>query len=202
MACSSPVELVGTELTARETAASFTLTNQFARPVSMTDYRGKVVVLTFLYTNCPDICPVTTANIREAYDLLGDVVGEVAIVAVSVDPERDTTEEARAFSDRWQMTDRWDFLTGPRDDLEAIWKAYYVDPAPNSSSAEQDASDATPPAQRASGVEALRQDIVEQYLVTHSAPVYVIDRQGIVRVLHTLPFEPASLAQDVRLLID
>ena len=82
-ACSSPDTILGTELTARETATSFTLTNQLAQPVSLTDYRGKVVVLTFLYTSCPDICPVTTAKIREADDLLGDDAEEVAIVAVS-----------------------------------------------------------------------------------------------------------------------
>ena len=202
IACLSSVEFVGTELTARETATSFTLTNQFAQPVSLTDYRGKVVLLTFLYTNCPDICPVTTAKIRDAYDLLGDDAEDVAVVAVSVDPERDTAEEAHAFSDQWQMTGRWDFLTGPRDDLEPIWRAYYIDPSLDSSSGGDDASTATPPAGRTGGVAALRQDIAERYLVTHSSPVYLIDREGIVRVLHTPPFEPEALAQDVRALIN
>ena len=202
LACSSPEAILGTELTAGEIATSFTLTNQFAQPVSLTDYRGKVVVLTFLYTNCPDICPVTTAKIRDAYDLLGDDAVEVAVVAVSVDPERDTVEEALAFSDRWRMTDRWDFLTGPRDDLEAIWTAYYIDPSLDSSSGGDDASAATPLARRTGGVGGLGQDIAERYLVTHSSPVYLIDREGIVRVLHTLPFESAALAQDVRALVD
>ena len=202
LACSSTEAILGTELTARETATSFTLTNQFAQPVSMTDYRGKVVLLTFLYTNCPDICPVTTAKIHDAYVLLGDDVKDLAVVAVSVDPECDTPEEARAFSDQWQMTDRWDFLTGPRDDLETIWTAYYIDPSLDSSSGEADASAATSHTRPTGGVAAFRRDITERYLVTHSSPVYLIDREGIVRVLHTLPFEPEALAQDVRALLE
>ena len=202
LACSSPEAIRGTELTSREIATSFTLTNQFAQPVSLADYRGKVVLLTFLYTGCPDICPVTTANIRDAYDLLGDNTEDLAIVAVSVDPERDTPEEAHAFSDRWEMTDRWDFLTGLRDDLEPIWKAYYIDPSVDSHSDGDATSVATLQARPAGGAAALRQDINERYLVTHSSPVYLIDREGIVRVLHTLPFEPEALAQDVRVLMD
>ena len=201
LACSSSETILGTELTARETATSFTLTNQFQQPVSLTDFRGKVILLTFLYTNCPDICPVTTSNIRDAYDLLGDDTEDLAVVAVSVDPERDTPEEAHVFSDRWQMTDRWNFLTGPRDELEAIWTAYYIDPSLDSNPDEGAASAGTPP--RPTGeVAALSQDINERYLVTHSSPVYLIDREGIVRVLHTLPFEPEALAQDVRRLLN
>ena len=217
IACSSPETFRGTELTARAPATSFTLTNQFSRPVSLDDYRGKVVLLTFLYTNCPDICPLTTSNIREAYELLESDAEELAMVAVSVDPERDTVEEALAFSQHWRMTERWDFLTGQRAELERIWGAYYIDPSVDSSSDSHETS---------GGVGALGQDIVGQpvpaagsgqalskargelvepskgYLVSHSSPVYLVDRAGLMRVVHTLPFEPEALAHDIRLLID
>ncbi len=217
IACSSPETFRGTELTARAPAISFTLTNQFSRSVSLDDYRGKVVLLTFLYTSCPDICPLTTSNIREAYGLLESDAEELAMVVVSVDPEGDTVEEALAFSRRWQMTKRWDFLTGRRAELERIWRAYYIDPSVDSSSASPEIPTAAAQRPRTGGV-ALRQDTLGQpaplagsgqalssskgYLVSHSSPVYLVDRAGLMRVVHTLPFEPAALAHDIRLLID
>ena len=204
IACSSPETFRGTELTAREPATSFTLTNQFSRSVSLDDYRGKVVLLTFLYTSCPDICPLTTSNIREAYELLESDAEELAMVAISVDPERDTVEEALAFSRRWQMTKRWDFLTGRRAELERIWRAYYIDPSVDSSSASPATSTATGQTGRTAGVATLRQDSLglpapsagsgqalsssKGYLVSHSSPVYLVDRAGLMRVVHTLPF--------------
>ena len=218
IACSSPETFRGTELTARAPATSFTLTNQFSRSVSLDDYRGKVVLLTFLYTNCPDICPLTTSNIREAYELLESDVEELAMIAVSVDPERDTVEETLAFSEHWQMTERWDFLTGQRAELERIWRAYYLDPSVNSSSDSHETSTAAPQRGRTGGVGALGQvslgqptlskargELVEpskDYLVSHSSPVYLVDRAGLMRVVHTLPFDPNALAHDIRLLID
>ena len=218
IACSSPETFRGTELTARAPATSFTLTNQFSRSVSLDDYRGKVVLLTFLYTNCPDICPLTTSNIREAYELLGSDAQELAMVAVSVDPERDTVEEALAFSQHWQMTDRWDFLTGQRAELERIWRAYYIDPSVDGSSDSHETSAAPAQLRGTGGVGALGQDTLGQpapsagsgqalssskgYLVSHSSPVYLLDRAGLMRVVHTLPFEPSALAHDIRLLIN
>ena len=218
VACSSPETFRGTELTARLPATSFTLTNQFSRSVSLEDYRGKVVLVTFLYTNCPDVCPLTTSNIREAYELLGSDAQELAIVAVSVDPERDTVEEALAFSRHWQMSDRWDFLTGQRAELERIWRAYYIDPSVDSSSDSHETPTTSAQPRRTGGVGALGQDIVGRpvpsagsgqalssskgYLVSHSSPVYLVDHAGLMRVVHTLPFEPNALAHDIRLLID
>ena len=225
IACSSPETFRGTELTARAPATPFTLTNQFSRSVSLDDYRGKVVLLTFLYTNCPDICPLTTSNIREAYDLLESDAEELAMVAVSVDPERDTVEEALDFSQHWQMTDRWDFLTGQRAELERIWRAYYIDPSVDSGSDSHQTSAASDQRDGTGAVGALGQAILGQpalseilaldvsdsdssqssskgYLVSHSSPVYLVDRAGLMRVVHTLPFEPSALAHDIRLLID
>lgn len=235
IACSSPEAFRGTELTARLPATSFTLTNQFSRSISLEDYRGKVVLVTFLYTSCPDICPLTTSNIREAYELLGSDAQELAIVAVSVDPERDTVEEALAFSRHWQMTDRWDFLTGQRAELERIWRAYYIDPSVDTSSDPHETSTASAQQPRTGGAGALGQDTLGQpvpsdiptldvpdspdssgsserddssdnssngYLVSHSSPVYLVDRAGLMRVVHTLPFEPNALAHDIRLLVD
>ncbi len=267
IACSSPETFRGTELKARAPATSFTLTNQFSRSVSLDDYRGKVVLLTFLYTSCPDICPLTTSNIREAHELLGSDAKELAMVAVSVDPERDTVEDALDFSQHWQMADRWDFLTGRRAELERIWRAYYIDPSVDGGSDSHETPTATAQGSRTDGVGTLPQNILAQpplsdvltsdvsdspdslgpserddssessskepalskargepspraqrriaepskepalspskgYLVSHSSPVYLVDRAGLMRVVHTLPFDPNALAHDIRLLID
>ena len=112
LGCSGPESFEGTELSSKAPAASFRLQNQFDLPVSLSDHTGKVVLLTFLYTNCPDICPIVAVNLRDVHRVLGDDAGDVALVAVSVDPERDSVQAAYAYSEKWQMTHRWDFLVG------------------------------------------------------------------------------------------
>ena len=200
-ACSSPDSFHGTVLTSESPAAPFELRNQFGEPVSLEDRRGRTVVLTFLYTNCPDICPLTTSLIRDAYEMLGDDAEDVAILAVSVDPERDTEQAALEFSERWRMTRNWDFLVGRRERLSEIWKAYFVAAFADQTSQATHASDTGDGSGQSSG-RGLSRTIEQAYLVSHSAPVYLIDRDGIMRVLFTLPFEAESLAHDIRLLLE
>ena len=200
-AACGPAQFSGTLLTSESPAASFELRNQFGETVSMADRRGRVVVLTFLYTACPDICPLTAERLRVAYELLGEAAEDVSMLVVSVDPERDTEEAALAYSKKWGMERRWDYLVGDRDSLSATWRAYFV-----AASAEDGggAVPATRPEGEAgkSGVGGLREASEERYLVFHSGPVYLIDREGAMRVLFTLPFEAADLAHDVRLLLE
>ena len=92
--CASPEPFIGTELTSGDAAAPFELRNQLGDRVTLSDHAGKVVLLTFLYTNCPDVCPITTRLLRDAHELLGDDADDVSIVAISVDPERDSVEAA------------------------------------------------------------------------------------------------------------
>ena len=200
-AACGPTQFSGTLLTSESPAASFELRNQFGETVSMADRRGRVVVLTFLYTACPDICPLTAERLRAAYELLGEAAADVSMLVVSVDPERDTEEAALAYSKKWGMERRWDYLVGDRDSLSATWRAYFV------AASVEDGGGAVPatrPEGEAgkSGVEGLREAIDERYLVFHSGPVYLIDREGAMRVLFTLPFEAADLAHDVRLLLE
>ena len=205
---SSPVEFLGTELTSASPATPFELTDQFGQTARLSDYEGKVVLLTFLYTNCPDICPVVTSQLRDAHEMLGSVADEVVFVAISVDPERDSVEAARAFSESWEMTDNWVFLVGDEEELSPIWKAYYLDPAINSQSREaadgdhahtEDADTQTTHHDETSG---LGQDIESRYLVIHSTPVYLIDREGIMRVVSTPPLDIESLIHDIKLLVN
>ena len=200
MACSRPAQFEGTVLTAGDPATPFELTNQFGRDVTLSDYAGRVTVLAFLYTSCPDVCPIVTAQLRDARELLGDDAKEVAFAAISVDPRRDTVAEALAFSKKWRMTDGWDFLVGDEKTLSSIWKAYHLDPVVDD---HDEARDGQGEEQSQSvGVKGLREDIAGRFLVIHSAPVYIIDQQGRLRTLFTLPFEPEALVHDVRLLLD
>lgn len=196
-ACSQVDGFRGTELSAREPAIGFDLVDEHGRTATLSNYDGRVILLTFLYTSCPDVCPAITADLRETHGLLGDVADEVSIVAISVDPGRDTVESARHYSDRWEMTDRWDFLVGSEEELSRLWSAYYISTAVEDGSSggnERGGNDGS----SGGALDSLAQD---SYLVTHSAPVYLIDATGVRRALFTPPFEPEDLAHDVRLLL-
>jgi protein SCO1/2 len=104
----------------------FDLRDQNGRPASIREYRGRVVVLTFLYSTCQDTCPVTATTIRGALDELGH---DVPVLAVSVDPAHDTPDTAERFLVKQSMSaGRMRFLLGSRAQLEPIWKAYGIQP--------------------------------------------------------------------------
>jgi protein SCO1/2 len=104
----------------------FRLRDQDGRAVSLRDYRGRVVVLTFMYTTCRDTCPLTATQIRGALD---DLDRDVPALAVSVDPVNDTPERARRFLfKRGLARDRMRFLLGDRAQLQPVWKAYGIRP--------------------------------------------------------------------------
>ena len=204
MGCSSgagEVSFSGTVIEDRREAPNFRLTDYFGNSVSLDQYnQGRVVVLTFLYTYCPDICPIVAHHVKGVHERLGDDAEEVAIVVVSVDPERDTVERAREYSEAWGMTENWAYLVGSEDELSPVWESYYVVAA-----VDEEARVADVPEEwkvdRVRGVDALRRDIASRYTVTHQAPVYLIDKQGSVRVLHTLPIDPADVVADIRALL-
>ena len=195
-----PAEFRGTRLTAGESVPGFELTDQFGQAAESGDYRGRVVLLTFLYTHCPDVCPIVTGQLRKASEALQNEASEIALVAVSVDPERDTVEAALDYSDKWRMSERWEYLVGSRDELREVWAAFYVDPVEIDLDEEGSESQAAgePPT---GSVDALRQDLRQRYLVSHSAPVYLIDREGVMRVVFTPPLDVDAMVHDVRVLL-
>jgi protein SCO1 len=104
----------------------FRLRDQDGDPVSLSAFRGRVVVLTFMYTTCRDTCPLTATQIRGALD---DLKQPPPALAVSVDPVGDTPERAREFLFRRGLAhDRMRFLLGSRAQLQPIWKAYGIRP--------------------------------------------------------------------------
>jgi protein SCO1/2 len=107
----------------------FTLSDEAGKSISLRQYRGQVVVLTFMYSTCQDTCPVTATTIRGALDDLGH---DVPTLAVSVDPANDTRDSAEAFLVKRGLSGgRMHFLLGTRAQLAPIWHAYGIQPQGN-----------------------------------------------------------------------
>ena len=121
-------------------------------------------------------------------------------MVVSVDPDRDSVDAALAYSERWGMTDSWAYLTGGEDALRAVWDAYYIDPylhGPGRDGAAAGSGHSQAGQASGGGASALA---ARSGRIIHSAPIYLIDAEGVMRVAFTLPFETADLVNDARLL--
>ena len=197
----SEAEFNGTPLKSGDIAPSFALTNHAGRSISLESLKGHVVVLTFLYTNCPDVCPIVTSRLREVQTLLESDADDARFVAVSVDPDRDTIESAREYLDKWGLSANWQFLVGDRPELEEVWRDYYVDPAVSDHDP-LESGRAGPTPEPRGAIDALSAEITERYLVVHSTPVFLIDQQGNRRVVFTPPLEPEEVAADIKRLLD
>ena len=83
--------------------------------------KGKVVVISFMFTSCPDLCPLTTARLTQVEDKLGDAIGrDVFFISLSIDPENDTPEKLKAYAQAFGTGPGWTFVTGKPDALRAI----------------------------------------------------------------------------------
>jgi len=161
----------------------FTLTDQFGHSRSLSSLAGKPVALTFVYTNCPDVCPLISAHLHEAYQQLGKLGPQVGMVAVTVDPEHDDVNQVRTFSDKLGLTNEWFFLTGSRPQLQAVWASYGID-------AQQVRN------QMAASTQAASPETIE-----HSAPVFLIDKLGRVRAMLPVDVSADDIATDLRVLL-
>jgi protein SCO1/2 len=109
--------------------ADFTLRDQDGRPAALAAYRGRPVIVTFMYSTCKDTCPLMADQIRGALDQLGH---DVPTLAVSVDPAGDTPLDTKTFLARHGLTGRARFLRGTRAQLAPVWRAYGIRPQTNS----------------------------------------------------------------------
>ena len=191
----------GTALNEDAPAPDFVLTDQFGDSVRLSEMRGRAVALSFIFANCPDVCPIVTTQLKRLYDELGADADSVEFVFVSVDPERDDPRTAARYLERWGMADKWRYLTGDRAELEPIWKAYYIAPVIEDADAARTVSAASSPKPSGGAIDALRAGIAERYTVIHSAPVYLIDREGTRRAVFTPPLDASEMAGDVRALL-
>lgn len=174
VASCAPATLVGTDLGAGPAPELRLTDGMTAAPVGLSDLRGSVVVLTFLYTNCPDVCPLTAERFRIAQRELGDQADEVVFVAVSADPQRDTPEAVQAFSRAHGLERNWHYLIGSRAQLASVWQAYGIVATPDEG----------------------------RPTVTHTDGVFLIDRQGRERILLRTDRLDEALVSDLRLLLN
>ena len=117
----------GTELSSE--APDFQLTDQNGSTVNLSDFRGKVVVLTFMDTKCADTCPLTAAHFREAYrQLKQDEAKQVVFLGVNVNVNESDVSDVLETTHSWRLDEipSWHFLTGTHEVLEPIWKDYGV----------------------------------------------------------------------------
>lgn len=189
-ACGGGAELQGTDL-GKEPAPDFTLIDQRGQQVSLSQFRGKAIALTFIYTHCPDICPLTAQHFRQAFEQLPQKIQErVVLMAVTVDPARDTPPVLQDFSDRHGLGDNpnWYALTGDPSILEPLWASYYIDPGAMMTDDHDDHGDGT--------------HSTDGELFAHTDAVFLIDRDGNERVLLRSHTDPKVLAQNLKILAD
>jgi len=162
-------------LTPATPAPPLALRNYLGRPVNIDSYKGKALLVTFLYTNCPDICPLITSNLRVTLNLLGrKEASKVQVIAVSVDPRGDTPKAVAAFLARHEMTGRMQYLIGSAKELARAWKAWGV-------GSERDAN--------------------QPQFINHTGVIYGITASGKRLTLYDSSFEPSEIAHDVPLLV-
>ena len=111
------------------------LTNQNGKTVHFYDdlLKGKIVVLDLIYTNCQYACPLETARMAQVQRILGDRVGkDIFFYSISIDPDRDTPQQLKAYAEKFHAGPSWQFLTGKKEDIDLISKklGLYSDPDP------------------------------------------------------------------------
>jgi len=204
------VPLSGTVIEHPNPAPDFTLTDQDGRAFRMADTRGKVVVVTFIYTHCTDLCPFVTLKVRSARGLLGADADRAVFVAVTTDPRRDTQEVNAAYTRAAGLAGAWHFLTGPAAAVKAVWFDYGVgvdiQKAPDEGPGAQGTAEDAEPSQ---GLSADARDQARRmadafgggYEVAHSTPIWIIDREGRMRVAMDADCLPSEIAGNVRALM-
>jgi protein SCO1 len=135
---------------------------------------GRPYLVTFLFANCPDVCPLIGAQLRDTLERLGPAARAVAVVAVSVDPRGDTPEAVRAWLRRHREPAQFRYLIGGERTLEPVWRAWYAAP-----------------------------QIPGEPESAHTAVVWLVDARGrlVAKVGAGRAFDTAGLARDVRTLL-
>ena len=161
----------GEVLKPRLPAPETTLPNYTGQPVSLGSLRGKPLLVTFLYTHCPDVCPLIASNLGVALKELGPRAADrVNIVAISVDPKGDTPATVAKFLSDRDMRGKMDYLIGDANQLGPVWEAWNV------------------------GSEA---DATNPELIAHSALVYGVSSSGKLVTIYPANFKPSQIVHDL-----
>jgi cytochrome oxidase Cu insertion factor (SCO1/SenC/PrrC family)/thiol-disulfide isomerase/thioredoxin len=146
-------------------APGFTLTDQFGHRVSLSSYRGRVVILAFNDSECTTICPLTTQAMVEAKGLLGRAGADVALLGVNANPSATAVSDVRTYSRVHGMLHQWRFMTGSLSHLRAVWHSYHI------------------------------QSAIEGGQVDHTPALFVIDPHGRLRRLYLTQQSYAAVGQ-------
>ncbi len=153
----------------------FSLTDQKGEPFEFKTLRGKIVLLTFVYTTCPDVCPLVTVSMRSVQkDLSPKERESVYLLSVTTDPEIDKPEILKSYGERHKVDfTNWSLLTGDIQQLVLLWKAF--------------------------GIRVLRK---ARGLVSHTSLTALMDGKGIMRyVYHGTAPDPKIILEDLRTLL-
>ena len=153
-------------------APGFTLTDQFGQPVSLSSFRGKVVILAFNDAECTTICPLTTAALVDAKDMLGAAASQVQLLGIDANPKATEVEDVLSYSQLHGMLYQWQYLTGSLAQLQSVWKAYSV------------------------GV------TISQNQTDHEPAIFVINQQGRLAKLYLTQLAYSAVGQLGQLLAD
>jgi protein SCO1 len=162
--------LLGTPLD-KTPAPDFQLSDYAGQSFRLSDQKGKAVALTFLYTNCPDECPLIAERMRETATALGSDAAGVRFVAVSLDPERDTSAAIQQFLVAHHVDGLLTYLRGTRAELGPVWRIYFLSVLPGSSAG----------------------------VLAHQSRIVVIDRAGLERSNFGADVAAEALANDLRI---
>jgi cytochrome oxidase Cu insertion factor (SCO1/SenC/PrrC family) len=151
-------------------APGFRLVNQFGQPMSLSQFRGKVVILAFTDSQCTTVCPLTTASMLEARALLGAAGDQVQLLGINANPKATAVNDVMAYSRAHGMVNQWDFLTGSPAQLTATWQAYHIYAQ------------------------------IQAGQVDHTPALYVIDQRGRERKIYLTTMAYASIGQAAQIL--
>jgi protein SCO1 len=171
MAPEQPSTFKGSELSPPRKAPPIALHDTNGRSVTLAAERGRFVLVTFLYTHCPDVCPLIAENLNAALRRLGPGRSRVRVIAVSVDPKGDTPAAVRAYMRRMHLLPQFRYLIGSAASLRKVWNAWHVQTV------------------RAPGV------------VQHVTYTALVDPKGSERVLYDSSVRAAQVLHDLRVLM-
>ena len=146
------------------------LQNQFGQRMTLSQFRGKAVVLAFVDSECTTVCPLTTVSMVEAKELLGAAGSHVQLLGVDANPDATSVPDVMAYSRAHAMVNQWDFLTGTLPQLQATWRAFHI---------------------------AVQ---IEQGAIDHTPALFVIDPQGRERTVYLTQMNYASITQAAQII--
>ncbi len=166
-----PYRYHGTMFDSPQPAPDITLMDQHSQSFDLAAQKGNIVLVFFGYTNCPDICPATMANLSQLYDRLGAQAKNVRVVFVTVDPQRDTASQLQEFMAKFDSS--FIGLTGMQQDLAPVWKSYgvFIQSQPIAGSS--------------------------NYLENHSDAIYLVDKAGRLRLTYAYDTPVSDMLSDV-----